>query len=142
MANELAISEQHDIDSPLGAGVYCSIHAETMDEKLDIYEAVSDSQSLDDFVGKVINVENVIIQPVEMEDNKTGEMVLRNRIVLVDDEGTAYGCTSTGVETSMKNLFGIVGMPPWSPAIPFEVVKKQGRNGYKFTSLKRHKSKK
>lgn len=138
MTNELSIVEEES--NPLGLGVYCSIHAETQEDRLDVYEAVSDSESLDEYVGKVINVEHVIIQPVEMENHKTGEMEMRNRIVLIDDKGKAYGCTSTGVETSMKNLFGIVGRPPWTPAIPFEVVKKQGRNGYKFTSLKRHKA--
>ena len=74
-----------------------------------------------------------------MTDNATGEITQRNRIVLITPKGDAYGCTSTGVETSMKNLFSIVGCPPWNPAIKFEVVKKQGRNGYKFTSLQRHK---
>lgn len=120
-------------------GMYCSIHAETQEDRLDIYEAVSNSLSLDDMVGKVVEVENVIIQPVEMTDTATGEIMQRNRIVLITPKGDAYGCTSTGVETSMKNLFSIVGCPPWNPAIKFEVVKKQGRNGYKFTSLQRHK---
>lgn len=120
-------------------GMFCSIHAETQADRLDIYEAVSNSQPLDDMVGKVVVVENVIIQPVEMTNNATGEQTMRNRIVLITPDGDAYGCTSTGVETSMRNLFAIVGCPPWNPAIAFDVVKKQGRNGYKFTSLQRHK---
>ena len=128
------------IDAPdMVKGMYCSIHADTQEDRLDIYEAVSNSLSLDDMVGKVVEVESVIIQPVEMTDNATGEIMQRNRIVLITPKGDAYGCTSTGVETSMKTLFSIVGCPPWNPAIKFEVVKKQGRNGYKFTSLQRHK---
>ena len=127
-------------DAPdFSRGMYCSIHAETQADRLDIYEAVSNSLPLDDMVGKVVEVENVIIQPVEMTDNATGEQVMRNRIVLITPTGDAYGCTSTGVETSMRNLFAIVGCPPWNPAIAFDVVKKQGRNGYKFTTLQRHK---
>lgn len=127
-------------DAPeFSRGMYCSIHAETQEDRLDIYEAVSNSLSLDDMVGKAVEVENVIIQPVEMTDNATGEIMQRNRIVLITPKGDAYGCTSTGVETSMKNLFSIVGCPPWNPAIKFDVVKKQGRNGYKFTTLQRHK---
>lgn len=128
-------------DAPdFSRGMYCSIHAETQADRLDIYEAVSNSQPLDDMVGKVVMVENVIIQPVEMTDNATGERSVRNRIVLITPDGEAYGCTSTGVETSMRNLFAIVGCPPWTPAIAFDVVKKQGRNGYKFTSLQHHKA--
>ena len=120
-------------------GMYCSIHAETQEDRLDIYEAVSNSEPLDDMAGKTVEVENVIIQPVEVVDNATGEMIERNRIVLITPEGKAFGTISTGVETSMKNLFGIVGCPPWNPSIKFDVVKKQGRNGYKFTTLQRHK---
>lgn len=127
-------------DAPdFSRGMYCSIHAETQADRLDIYEAVSNSLPLDDMVGKTVAVENVIIQPVEMVDNATGEVGMRNRIVLITPDGDAYGCTSTGVETSMKNLFAIVGCPPWTPAIQFDIVKKQGRNGYKFTTLQRHK---
>lgn len=127
-------------DAPeFSRGMFCSIHAETQADRLDIYEAVSNSLPLDDMVGKVVEVENVIIQPVEMTDNATGEQTVRNRIVLITPKGDAYGCTSTGVETSMKNLFAIVGCPPWNPAIAFDVAKKQGRNGYKFTTLQRHK---
>lgn len=134
---ELAITTNDVPD--FSRGMFCSIHAETQDDRLDIYEAVSNSLSLDDMVGKVVVVENVIIQPVEMTDNATGEQTTRNRIVLITPNGDAYGCTSTGVETSMRNLFAIVGCPPWNPAIAFDVVKKQGRNGYKFTTLQRHK---
>ena len=127
-------------DAPeFSRGMYCSIHAETQADRLDIYEAVSNSLPLDDMVGKVVEVENVIIQPAEMTDNATGKQVLRNRIVLITPKGDAYGCASTGVETSMKNLFAIVGSPPVHPAIAFDIVKKQGRNGYKFTTLQRHK---
>lgn len=135
MANELAINEAPDFS----AGMFCSIHAETQADRLDIFEAVSNSAPLDDVVGKTVTVENVIIQPVEMADPATGEVSMRNRIVLITPEGNAYGCTSTGVETSLKNLFAIVGVPPWNPAITFDVVKKPGRNGYKFTSLQYHR---
>ena len=70
-------------------GMYCSIHADTQEDRLDIYEAVSNSLSLDDMVGKVVEVENVIIQPVEMTDNATGEIMQRNRIVLITPQGAA-----------------------------------------------------
>ena len=39
------------------------------------------------------------------------------------------------LETAIKQLFGIVGMPPWNPPIDFKAVKQQGRNSYKFTTL-------
>ena len=135
MSTELATTVDSTPD--FMRGMYCSIEADTQEQRLDIYDAVSSAGSLDDMVGKTVSIENVIIQPVEVEDEKSGEMELRNRIVLVEPDGTAYACMSTGVETSIRNLFAIVGMPPWAPALTFEVTKKQGRNGYKFTTLQR-----
>ena len=77
-------------DAPdFSRGMYCSVHAETQEDRLDIYEAVSNSMSLDDMVGKTIEVENVIIQPVEMTDHATGEQTTRNRIVLISPNGDA-----------------------------------------------------
>ena len=137
--NELATTTQAPTD--ILGGLWSSITAETQDERLQIYDAVSNSMPLDDMVGKTIAISDVILQPTEVTDNATGELENRTRIVLITPEGDAYGCMSTGVETSIKNLFGIVGTPPWEPAITMEVVKKQGRNGYKFTSQKKKKKK-
>lgn len=133
MTNEIVTSDQNA--TPINAGFYCSMQAETQADRLAIYDAVSNSESLDGMVGKVIAITDVVIQPVEMVDNATGEVRTMNRIVLICEDGKAYGCTSSGVETSIKNLFGIVGMPPWNPAIKMVPMKQQGRNGYKFTTL-------
>ena len=133
MTNELATTDQNA--TPINAGFYCSMQADTQADRLAIYDAVSNSESLDDMVGKVIAITDVVIQPVEMTDNATGEVRDMNRIVLICEDGKAYGCTSSGVETSIKNLLGIVGMPPWNPAIKMVPTKQQGRNGYKFTTL-------
>lgn len=133
MTNEIATTDQNA--TPINAGFYCSMQAETQADRLAIYDAVSNSESLDGMVGKVIAITDAVIQPVEMADNATGEVRTINRIVLICEDGKAYGCTSSGVETSIKNLFGIVGMPPWNPAIKMVPMKQQGRNGYKFTTL-------
>ena len=116
--------------------VWSSIKADTQEERLTVYAAISDSESLEEYVDSVIMVRDVVVQPVEVENNKTGEMLEATRIVLVSETGEAYGCTSLGVETSVKNLFCIVGYPPWHPSIPLVPVKKNGKKGYKFTSLR------
>lgn len=132
MSNELATTQ-----APAGimGGFFSSIAAESQEDRLRIFDAVSNAGSLDDVMGNAIAVQDVVIQPVEMTDPATGEVTDNNRIVLITDAGDAYACTSVGVETSIKNLFAIVGMPPWNPAIKLVPTKKQGRNGYKFTTL-------
>lgn len=116
-------------------GIFSSVQAETQDEKLAIYDAISDCEDLKKQVNKTIYVENIIIQQVELQDDETGDIEKANRIVLIDDKGKAYGCTSSGVETSIRNLIAVVGAAPWSPAIPLTPVMKQGRNGWEFMSL-------
>lgn len=135
MTNEIIKQEE----TALNAGFYCSMHAETQEDRLAIYDAVSNSASIEDAIGKELVVTDVVVQPVEVANPATGELRDANRIVLICDDGAAYGCTSTGVETSLKNLFGIVGMPPWNPGLRLVPIKQQGRNGYKFTSLARAK---
>ena len=129
-----AIATPIDGSNPI-AGMYSSISAESIQERLQLFDSVSNAQSLEDHINECINVENVIIQPVEIIDKLTGELTTQNRITLIDNNGVAYACVSIGVETSMKQLFAIVGKPPWVGGIPLKPVKQQGNNGYEFTSL-------
>lgn len=130
MANEIVKTADNNAAMP---AMYSSVNAATLDERLAVYQAVSNSGSLDEMIGEVIAVQDVIIQPVQVRTDE-GERDAA-RIVLIDKSGAAYGCVSSGVETSLRNLFAIVGEPPYTPALNFKVVKKQGRHGYKFTSL-------
>lgn len=142
MTTELAIAEDStqaiatpiDGNNPV-AGMYCSLKSETIEERLAIFDAVSNAQTLEDHLNECINVENILIQPVETVDKLTGEVTARNRISLIDTDGVAYACMSIGVETALKQLFGIVGEPPWNGGIALTPVKQQGNNGYKYTTL-------
>lgn len=141
MTNELATTAcdqqltANDTMNSFMGGIFSSVQAETQDEKLALYDAISNCEDLKKQVNKVINVENIVIQQVELENDETGEVSLANRIVLIDDKGKAFGCTSSGVETSVRNLIAVVGAAPWTPAIPLTPVMKQGRNGWEFMTL-------
>lgn len=132
---ENAIVKQDETVQPFNANIFCSMDGETQEERLRIYAAVNDAQSLEEFIGQPINMTDIVIQPVQTVNGQTGEIEVRNRIVLIDDAGNAYGCMSTGVETCIRNLFAIVGAAPWNPGITVVPQKKQGRNGFKFTTL-------
>lgn len=115
---------------------FTTLNPQTMDEAIDLAAALSDADALEDQIGNVISIHDYVIQPVEMVNEKTGEVETANRIVLVCDEGN-FACVSTGVETSMRNLTtALAAFPfPWTPSVKVKPVKKQGKNGYKFTSL-------
>lgn len=131
MNNELATTETNN-----NLAGYCSFKAETMEERLKVANAVSSAKSLEDFIGQTFNLKDILIQPVEMTDRATGEVVINNRIILIDEQGNAYSCMSKGVEQFLRNLLSIVGEPnTWDYAIPVTPTKMQGTNGYKFTTL-------
>ena len=142
MTEEMAIVESNAtaIASPINgenpiSGMYSSLKSDSMQERLEVFDAVSNAQALEDHINERINVENIIIQPVERIDKLTGEITQGNRITLIDTDKVAFACMSLGVETALKQLFGIVGEPPWKGGIPLVAVKQTGNNGYKFTTL-------
>ena len=116
-------------------GMYCSLKADTREEKLNVFKAVSNAEPLDDHLGERIDVQDIMIQPVELPDPLTGELKINNRITLITVDGRAYRCVSKGVENVLKNLFGIMGNPPWVGGISLVASKRPGNNGYKFTTL-------
>lgn len=141
---ELAIAQTAptaiDTANP-SAGMYCSMKGNSREERLAVFEAVTNAEALEDHINERLNVCDVVIQPVEFADSVTGELVQQNRIVLVTEEGRAYACVSLGVETAIKQLFGIVGQPHWEPAIALVATKEKAKNGYKFTTLSLYKEK-
>lgn len=133
---ELATVESNEMGSPAILGnMYASTSAESFDEKLKLLAAIADAESLVDHLGEIIEVQDIIIQPIELEDMATHEMVKTNRIVLITPDGDAYASVSNGIETAVKNLFAVFGKPSWYPAIPLSAVKKRGRKGFEFTTL-------
>lgn len=146
MSEEITVyeGEESGIARPMGinpdnitGGMYCSMKSESREDRLAIFEAVTEAESLEDHINERLTIENIVIQPVEVTDSLTGEVKTQNRIVLVTADKRAFACVSIGVETSLKQLFGIVGLPPWKPAIDFKAVKENSSRGkYKFTALK------
>lgn len=139
MSNEIVPASPQEVSridtsNPIG-GMYSSMKSETREERLDLFEAVTNAEPLEDHINECIMVQDVTIQPVEFVDSVTGECKMQNRITLITPDKDAFACTSLGVETSLKQLFGIVGNPPWVPALPLKAVKQQGNGKYKFTSL-------
>lgn len=134
MTNELATANTNPTDA-MGMTMYSSIQADTQGERLAIFAAVADAEPLGDMVGEVILAENIILQPIQITDMNTDEQVDTVRCVIVDPDGKAYASIGAGIRTSIKNLMGIVGEPPYAPAIPLKVGQASTRGGYKTNTL-------
>ena len=123
-----------------GTDIFSTFDGTDFDTQLDVVDAVSSALPLADNLGTVINLKNVVIQPIEMKDENSGEMVRVPRIILVDVDGTAYAAISTGIMKSLQNYFGLLGFPKDWPR-PLSVVAKEARSraNFRFMTLALHR---
>jgi hypothetical protein len=112
-----------------GAAIFSTVTGDDFDTKLLVMAAVIDSKPIDENINKVIELQNIIIQPVELTDEKTGEVNVAPRVVLLDADGTAYHGTSIGLLSSVRNIMATVGHPAsWPKPLSIVVVREKSRN--------------
>lgn len=121
--NELNIFEQGN-QKP----AYCSIVAESFDDKAKIFNAMSSpDERLRNHINEIIKIRDVYCEIIEYVNKDTGETSEAPRVVLIDTEGKSYQCVSSGIFNSLKRLFTVFGMPTWEKGVPCKV--KQVSNG-------------
>ena len=104
------------------SSIYSSFVAESNNDKAKLYNALNSPEvRIADHIGKEINVKDVIIEPVEIVDEKTGEVRTTPRVTLIDVNGHTYTATSYGIYNSLKRIFGLYGSPTWEDGIPVRV---------------------
>lgn len=125
--------------SNLNSGVsalFSSITAETVEEKMQVLDYVTNPEAIADHLGETLNLRHVIAQAVDIADENTGETTEAIRIILVTEEGQAYSAVSKGLFTYLRNLFDIVGHPSsWEKPLPIKVVEKRGRGKFRFMTV-------
>ena len=126
------------LDKLTGARVsYCSMSANTDAEKLKLFKAINDTDMrLSDVVNTTIMLKDIYAEQVDFADEETGEITPGVRIVLVDENGTSYGCASQGVFNAINKLISIFGEPTWETPIPVKVkeIKKGKKSLYTLTA--------
>lgn len=126
------------------AGFYSSITGTDFDSKLEVLNAMTDSQKIDDVLGQTIMVRNIIIQAIEMTDEETGEIKPQPRVVIIDEDGAAYAGISAPLYRDVKNWMNVLGQPSeWEGALPVKVTKEgTGNRRYFKASIVRSPKKK
>lgn len=101
---------------------YCSIVAETFDDKAKVFNAMSSpDERLRNHINEVIKVKDVYCEIIECLNKDTGETSEAPRVVLIDTEGKSYQCVSTGIFNSLNRLFTVFGMPTWENGVPCKI---------------------
>lgn len=121
----------------VGAGMFSTIQGGDRATKIQIGRALTTSVPVDEHLNKTINLDNFIIQPVELTDDKTGETNIAPRVTLIDADGTAYHGTSVGLVSSLKNILAVFGQrDAWGEPIPITVVQEKTNRGYRVFTIK------
>lgn len=124
--------------NPVSAQMYCSVVDDgSRESKIKVYNAInSPDKKLDECIGEIIELKDIIAHEVEIVDQNTGEVIRPLRTVLVDTKGTTYQAVSIGVANSLNRLLQIFGQPgTWDRPIKVKPVKKATNNGTNKVTL-------
>lgn len=121
-----------------GTAFFSTLSGEDFEGKKAIARALTSSKPLNDSLGETIALANIIVQSVQIADDRTGEINEAPRVTLIDTEGNAFHATSSGLLSSVRNILGVFGEPSTWPAsgLEIKVVEERGRRGYRFMTIK------
>jgi len=102
---------------------YCSLTAETAEEKTTLYNAMNNpAQRVKDCINEVIALKDVYVEVVHCSNRETGEVIAAPRVVFIDENGVGFQCVSTGIFSALKKLFAVFGEPrTWSAPVKIKI---------------------
>ena len=109
---------------------YCSMVAETRQDKAVLYNAVQNpDRKISDHINQKIQFVNVKMEQVEMTDEETGDTRKAIRTILITPDGKGILCTSNGIARSLYDMFTIFGTPDTWEGEVMECIVRQVETG-------------
>lgn len=119
-----------------GNAIMSTVRDDTLEGKKKTLAALTNAEPIADHLNETINLVHVVMQAVELTDEKTGEVTDNVRTILLAEDGKAYAGVSNGLVGSLRDVFGIMGEPAtWPEALPVQVVEKRGNKGFRFYKI-------
>ena len=108
----------------------------THEQRVNLFNAVNNAEGLSDQVGKDLWLTGYIVQDVEKENEKTGEIICSKLITVIDREGKAYATNSKPFLQSLKQLKQVFNYD-WSkePVCVTIIQKKSNSSSNKYLSM-------
>ena len=98
---------------------YCSFAPSTDAGRRELYNAMNNADvQLADHIGQTIVMRDIIIEPVEMTDENSGEIKTCPRCIIIDVDGNSYTSISVGIYNALRRLCTVFGMPTWANGLP------------------------
>lgn len=114
--------------------LYSSIKGTDFKARKEVVEKLTNSVPVSEHIGTVINLKHVLVQTVTMVNKVTNRVEDQPRVILIDDNGTAYHGISKGLFLSVRNIIGIMGEPDtWTETLPVVVKREKASIGHFFT---------
>lgn len=106
------------------------------EQRANLFNAVNNAEGLSDQVGKDLWLTGYIVQDVEKENEKTGEIIYTKLITVIDKEGKAYATNSKPFLRSLKQLKQVFNYD-WTkePVCVTIIQKKSNSSSNKYLSM-------
>lgn len=122
-SSELVVNEPRQI-------TYSSMATVTVNDRKRVYNALSTSLTIGDFLNEELAVVDIIAGEVELVNKETGEVDIATRTVLVLDDGTAIAATSGVLYSRLMQITAIFGDPTtWEEPLTMIIKQQNIANG-------------
>lgn len=108
----------------------------THEQRVNLFNAVNNAEGLSDQVGKDLYLTGFIVQDVEKENERTGEIISSKLITVIDKDGKAYATNSKPFLQSLKQLKQVFNYD-WTkePVCVTIIQKKSNSSSNKYLSM-------
>lgn len=108
----------------------------THEQRVNLFNAVNNAEGLSDQVGKDLYLTGYIVQDVEKENERTGEIICSKLITVIDKDGKAYATNSKPFLQSLKQLKQVFNYD-WTkePVCVTIIQKKSNSSSNKYLSM-------
>lgn len=108
----------------------------THEQRVNLFNAVNNAECLSDQLGKDLYLTGYIVQDVEKENEKTGEIISSKLITVIDKEGKSYTTSSKPFLRSLKQLKQVFNYD-WTkePVCVTIIQKKSNSSSNKYLSM-------
>ena len=106
------------------------------EQRVNLFNAVNNAEGLSDQVGKDLYLTGYIVQDVEKENERTGEIICSKLITVIDKDGKAYATNSKPFLQSLKQLKQVFNYD-WTkePVCVTIIQKKSNSSSNKYLSM-------
>ena len=97
--------------------------------KVEIYNAIQNSsEQLSEHTNEILEIVDIVAHPIQLPDERTGEVINAIRTVLIDKEGVGYQAVSNGICQALSKIIAIIGQPHWDEPVKMKPVLRKSKN--------------